>query len=777
VLRHVPDVLDRRVTTAGIGGFLFGLVFPSVASFIGLANDPRGPSLALLFQEHATSRLLWIIDLAPFVLGGTAAYVAWKLVHLATAEQRVRADLQESQASVSQFLHTCRDAVVMTGAGGSITAWNPAAEQVFGYTAAEVMGQPLTVVDPPEHSFGRRSAFSNLTRTTDGSSAEVECMAKGERRFVAAASAGVLRNAEGKPIGLIAIVRDITEKRRATEQLREARDEAEAANRAKSRFLATMSHEIRTPMNGVIGMTEILLDTELTADQRDHLETLHASAEQLMFVINDILDFSKLEAGRMKLQHGDVDVRDLLHTTGGMFAAQLNGRAVALKVVVADDVPRLVVADSHRLRQVLTNLIGNAVKFTERGEIAVRARLSRQVRDDVLLSFEIEDSGIGLSEDDQKKLFMAFSQADSSNTRRAGGTGLGLAICKQLVGLMEGEIGVDSRVGRGSTFWFTVRARIATVKHGEAPTMVISPPPERVSDKDAVEGCRILLVDDNVVNQKVATALLRSMGCKVEVVSNGREAVTACHNPTYEIVLMDVHMPVVDGFQATAEIRQLTRGATVPIVAMTARATDSDRADCLAAGMDDHIAKPFRKEDLLAVLVKWRGRTSEHAYPARAGTAATLPRSSAAAPASQPKEAVTAPAFDSKSLDYLLTAAGPGGAALIEEIVNDFLHDAPADCAVLQRHAVEGNAAGVRDVAHRLRSSTGNVGALEMSSLCRQIEERAREGDLANAIEWAEAVGASLVRTREALREHVTRVAAAAAAPASSEPPASSSAA
>jgi PAS domain S-box-containing protein len=441
-----------------------------------------------------------------------------------------------------------------------------------------------------------------------------------------------LCNPQGEPEYLLGISEDITERKRTEEELQQhrhhleklvqerttalsiAKDSAEAANRAKSTFLANMSHELRTPMNAIMGMTSMAMKRAADPKLIDQLGKIDSASKHLLHVINDILDISKIEAERMVLEQTLFRFGTVLGNLRSLIDQRVSEKGLELRTELAPEVARLsLVGDPLRLGQILLNLTGNALKFTERGAITLRTALTHETPDDVLLRCEVQDSGIGISPEDQKKLFTAFEQADGSMTRKYGGTGLGLAISKRLVTMMGGEIGVDSAAGQGSTFWFTVRLQKASANAVlPEPTFAIDTAETRL--KAHFAGRRILLAEDEPINQEVSRGLLEDVGLAVDLAEDGAVAVELARQNSYALILMDMQMPNLNGVDATQAIRNMGANSPnreTPILAMTANAFDEDRQVCINAGMNDHIGKPIEPDHLYATLLKWleQGRT------------------------------------------------------------------------------------------------------------------------------------------------------------------------
>ena len=525
------------------------------------------------------------------------------------------------------------------------------------------------------------------------------------------------RGPAGDVAGVVAVAQDI-------DVLVRARQAAQETSRVKSELLANVSHELRTPLNGVLGMARLLLDTGLDTTQREYAEIIRRSGRELLSVVDAILDFARAEAGHLEMEEAELEPRRIVEEAVAAVRDDAAAKGLSVTALIADEVPAVLRGDASRLRQVLGNLIGNAVKFTPAGTIAVRAGLVRGVEDARVLRFEVADSGIGIDAATQARLFQPFVQADGSTTRRYGGAGLGLALCRRVVSAMGGQIGVRSEPGHGSTFWFTVRLWRAGA-------------PSRPAAAGAARGLRVLVVEDNTVNQKVAVAMIESLGYGAEAVGNGLEAVEACSRQTYDAILMDCQMPQMDGFKATAFIRE-REGLThrTPIIALTASVTAEDRQRCLAAGMDDYLSKPVPREALASALRKW--------IPT-AGT--PPPVETAATPSS------LAPGHPLRVLE---AHAGPRALA---EVIDVFLQTIPRRLDDLRQAHARGDADSVRALAHSLKGASAQIGARGMADLCVQVEGVVRGPGMSGLPSLLTALEADYAVVSATLREERRRVA------------------
>ena len=747
---------------------------------------------------------------------------------------------------------------------------NPAFEQIFRFSQEEILGKRLLeFLSTPEVQEevesnrdklwqGQTTHIVTRRRRRDGSLIDVEAFS-------------VPLVTDRRVTGAVLLYQDVTERKRAEEALLRAKDAAEAASRAKSEFLANMSHEIRTPMNGIIGMTELALDTDLTVEQRDYLGMVKTSANSLLTVVNDILDFSKIEAGKLDLDLADFPFQRAIGETLKALGFRAHQKRLELAWRVAPDIPLYVKGDMGRLRQVLVNLVGNSIKFTEHGEIVVSASKESEDQTGMMLHFEVRDTGIGIPRAKQKLVFDAFTQADTSATRKYGGTGLGLAITSRLVALMGGRVWLESELGRGSTFHFTCHfgfadtvppqlefadpeairdlpvlvvddndtnrlilvemlaawgmkpecvdsgeAALEALEHaweekrpfrllisdmqmpgmdgctlsreirknpsfGEIPILMLSSggqldeapecrklgiaaylmkpalpsdlldailtafsipskteAPKEISVKAtapvvATNGLRILLAEDNLVNQKLAITLLQKRGHTVIPTGNGQEAIAVLETQRFDLVLMDVQMPVMDGFEAIRAIRskERTTGSHIPIIALTAHAMKGDREKCLGVGADDYVSKPIRTSDLLAAMDRSKILKVEASAKAEPSLkTAPLPQGAAPPPpAPVPANEARSGVFDvNDALDRV-----EGDRELLEEIARIFTSECASNMdAIRQAHAA-GDARVLERVAHAIKGASANLSAVAVSQAAFELEKLAASGNLTNA--------------------------------------------
>ncbi|HEX8848336.1 MAG TPA: PAS domain S-box protein [Gemmatimonadaceae bacterium] len=798
---------------------------------------------------------------APFTIDGRACIHT--VVRDVTDRKRTQDALRENEERFRTLVDSLADGVVLQLADGTIASCNAAAVRITGLTGDQMTGRAprpdgWLAVDEHRSRFDMREHPSIVALRTGRPSARMMGIEDGTNplRWISVTAVPLFMRGTRAPYAAVSSVVDVTDRVRAAETERTARQAAEDASRAKSEFLANMSHEIRTPMNGVLGMLDLVLDTELDEDQRDHVAIAKSSAEALLTIINDILDFSKIEAGRLELDPHPFYLGDTLEETVRPLALRAHRKGLELTIEVAPEVPNAIVGDSGRLRQVLVNLVGNAVKFTERGEVSVEVGLVEACEDDIELHVAVRDTGIGIAPEKQRHVFEAFAQADSSTTRLYGGTGLGLAISARLVAAMGGRIWVESASGMGSTFHFTARMTRATTAEPEIladpapaipgepvapdlrgmpllvaddnatnrlilerilrswemrPTIVESgevalaaleeatrrEQPFRVvlldSQMPGVDGfavaeklradpawrgaivmmlgsgdhaadiarcrelgitlhlakpvrqsqlfnmlmtavdtasvrrrasrpvsvvaptrsgpLRVLVAEDNVVNQRLAVSLLKRRGHRATIATNGREAVAAVARERFDLVLMDVQMPEMGGFEATAAIRAAESGGSerLPIVAMTAHAMSGDRERCLAAGMDGYVAKPINPDALFRAIDEAMAASDEDATP--------------------PATREPAASAESSVVDREALHRNVGGdAALLAELVELFAEECPRLIAELRAGASAGDMRRVEEAAHTLKGSAGSMAGTTLAAAALELELLARRG-------------------------------------------------
>ena len=818
-----------------------------------------------------------------------------------TRHKRAEEAHREIEERLRTITDTAKDAIVMLDDSGKVSFWNPAAQAMFGYAADEVLGQDFYVVLTPEkHRDLYRRGFATIQRTGRtpalGKTLELALLRRGGSEFPAEGSLSTIRIHD--KWNVVAILRDITARKQAERELQNAKEAAESANRAKSAFLAVMSHEIRTPMNAIIGMSGLLLDGNLTPQQRDFAQTIRNSGESLLSIINDILDFSKIEAGRLELENHPFDLCQGVEATLDLFAHRARGKAIELGCFIEAHTPTTVIGDSNRLQQILVNLIGNAIKFTEKGEVMVTvdsseveaepvaegsggttARVTEQEGRMFELHFLVRDTGIGIPEERMSRLFQAFSQVDASTARKYGGTGLGLAICKRLVEMMGGRIWVVSEAGKGSAFHFTVRVRaalgakpvylstdqpalsgkrvlivddnstnrkilshqvtswgmvpiatdtgkealewlrrgdsfhiavldmlmpemdgmtlseqISTLPAGHSiPLVMLSSSSEEMdsaqkqrfratlfkpvkasrlfdtfmeifspADKAMVSSeseephspfdpemgkrhpLSILLAEDNASNQKLAMIMLERLGYRADIAGNGIEVLEALQRQPYDVVLMDVQMPEMDGLEATRKIRRSVAAELQPhIIALTADAMEEDRKQCFAAGMNDYVSKPIQVQSLVSALNRSPAKETAAAPSLSDGTRPqTADRNPDESPPAEhkigpiPEETQAGGAIlDLTAVQRVKQTLGKRADEIFLGLLENFLDDCVRLLADARGAMQRGSMEDLRRATHTLKSHSATFGATALSATARNLEQLARQGTLEGASE------------------------------------------
>lgn len=763
--------------------------------------------------------------------------------------------LELAHAHFAAIVASSDDAIMSTTLEGIITSWNPAAEKVFGYEAHEAIGRPMAILIPPDRIDEEPHILSRIARGETVDHFETVRIQKDGTPIFVSASISPLRDQEGKIIGATKIARDITKAKHIEAALIEAKLAADAANKAKSDFLANMSHEIRTPLNGILGMTQLVLETELKPTQENYLRKAHASSIALLGTLNDILDYSKIEAGRLEIEHIPLKVEELLGKVNDLFSMRIEEKGLELFFDIGPEVPSDILGDPIRLSQVLNNLVGNAIKFTKQGEIGIKISLKSVTDKTVILRFEVRDTGIGINKAQADHLFQPFTQADTSITRKFGGTGLGLSICHKLVGLMGGEISVSSIPGQGSIFSFTIKADLYGVSSAERDIQQLNGLKVLVVDdqetscqileswlsawkmnvhtaatgeqalrliEDAVhdgypfdvilldwmmpgmsgldvarqleEECRqqkgahpmtiimvtahdretihshtgsihidailekpvvpsdlldvfnnqnllpkynnisdlqndtpllrfdgacILLAEDNVINQEVAVAILKKRGVEVTVANNGREAVDWVQRKTFDVVLMDLHMPVMDGLEAARLIRELFSEEALPIIAMTAAVMQEDREHCNAVGMVDFLVKPIDPTELTLCLQKWaKVSATQHNEGGNHVKFATKPDYI------PPHLSGNIPGFD--FVQTLIRM--DGNHELLARLLQSFAVAQATTLAKLDEHLRAGERSQALLLLHSMRGSATAIGAVELAVSTQQLEDELKAG-------------------------------------------------
>jgi len=536
-----------------------------------------------------------------------------------TREKIAERKLKESENKTRVLLDNSPVAITLTNKNEQIVSWNKFTEALLGMNRGDLYLKHVSVLYPPEE--WQKIRAENIRKLGLKYHLETKIIRKDGHLMDIDLSINILKDSQNNIIGSVGIMQDITELRKARQILLKAKLAAEEANSAKSQFLANMSHEVRTPMNAIVGMIDMTLDTSLNEEQRDNLNTAKEAAENLLNLINDILDLSKVEAGKITLEEIDVNIGNVIKSICKGLSVLARNKNLELLWDIDDKVPYLVKGDPVRLRQIIINLVNNAIKFTSQGKVEVKVKTISQEGDNCELLFSIADTGIGISKEKQATVFEVFTQADESITRRYGGTGLGLAISKRLVEMMGGRIGVESEVNKGSTFSFTANLKIkqkdAPVltpieidgRERPAPIVLDTTQKEPVASAEvtappAGPRLRILLAEDNLINQKITVKIIEKKGWLIKTVDDGQKAVEIIGKETFDVILMDVQMPVMDGFKATQAIRvqEQQNGKHIPIIAMTAHAMEGDEKRCLDSGMDGYVSKPIDRNRLFEII-------------------------------------------------------------------------------------------------------------------------------------------------------------------------------
>jgi two-component system sensor histidine kinase/response regulator len=910
----VTGITGSPLALGWIGAFLLIALAPLLPYAEKPRPDRKAFALALELLPYAPILVAVVVIAAPhvhemsaFLLVVARVTVALILVRqvliiienltLTTGlEQEVAARTAQLEG-LGAIVNSSTDAILSTTPDGIITSWNPGAEQQYGYTAAEAIGSDVVLLLLPPGSTDGEDVFKHLRDSGDAMSFETEHLRKDGAIIPVSVTISPIQEG-GTLRGVASIARDITLRRGAEMELQAAREAALESSRLKSEFLATMSHEIRTPMNGVVGLTALLLETPLDETQKQYAQGVKGAGEALLALINDILDFSKLEAGKVDLDVRAFDPRILVEEVAGLLTEPSQAKNLELIAYCEPDVPARLHGDSGRIRQVLLNLASNAVKFTAAGEVSIRVKTETpdaKPGATAIIYFEVRDTGIGIDPSHHARLFESFSQADASTTRRYGGTGLGLAICSRLTAAMDGEIGLESAPGEGSTFWFRIpvpvappstdpvpaagfltglrvlvvddnatnrlvlesqlrgwklqpeavpdaRAALArahdaaaagvpfhlavldlcmpetdglelarklkadaaladielimltsTVQvnaaeianagvrewlmkpvrssefynrlirlmstsehHAPAPSAPVRPSDADSSAEPSTDSFaesspesslpgpsrgRILVVEDNEVNQLVARATVTKFSYAVDVVGDGAEAVAATASTRYAAVLMDCHMPVMDGFEATRVIRRRDDGAShLPIIAMTAGALDGDRERCLAAGMDDYLSKPVDAAELEAALARWVPEQAPLSSPEELAAPQEAHRHDA--PQLLAVTGGGTPALDADRLAMLRDLGPEDGLGLLPATTEAFRKDVPGRLAALREAVNNGGGPALAQAAHALKGAAANIGATAVTSLCGQLEDMGRSGKLDGGpllVGWLEA--------------------------------------
>lgn len=694
-------IIKERWYMAGYTGLG---IFLSILIILIVMRRNLSPLSELATQAEAIGRAEEHLESVRVETGGEIGALAFsfnemmkRLHDRETSLKKTLEDLREREARISSIVNTTVDGIITVDEEKIIESFNQAAEKIFGYRADEVIGSNVSILMPAPHQIGYNQhvqTYLNGGRPKVlGMSREVVGRRKNGTMFpielsMSEADLGNRRIFTG-------ILRDITERKKAEEELQKAKEAAESANQAKSDFLSGMSHEIRTPMNAIIGMGELMMETPLNDEQKRYIETLMHAGENLLNMINDILDISKIEAGYLELESTEFNLQELLDKACDIMAIRARDKGIRLSCNVLPEAPVRLVGDSGRLRQVILNLLGNAIKFTDNGEVVLE--VSKQSSDTVTLLFSVRDTGIGIPDDKVNRIFDKFTQADSSTTRKYGGTGLGLTISKRLVELMGGRIWVTSNVGVGSTFYFTADFQLQKERPQTEPAVIAI-----TVERDALRPLRILLVDDSEDNRLLIQSFLKKTPFVVDIADNGLAAVEKYKTAAYDLILMDIQMPVMDGRTATKEIRDWERSNNrepTPVLALTAHALPEEIQKSYEAGCNWHLTKPIKKNDLLYAIKAYAKKTSVHKEDAGGKELYAM-------------EANTVTITADKDF---------------EDLIPGYLENRRRDMASMKDSLARNDFEAIRILGHSMKGSGGGYGFDAITEIGKRIEESAKK--------------------------------------------------